>query len=166
MKKCIALLLAGLTALMVLALAACGQKEPEPEPRRFELSDVQMLADEGTFSEELEALDADIAFALYHLADYGLTLKDLTDAAVLRSAGATCEEAAVLLFDVDDWDKKTEKAVEALEDYLQSQIDSNQNYRPDEIPKLENALVEARGNRVVLVVASDMEKAKELLEID
>lgn len=166
MKKIIALFLAGLTALMLLSLSACGQTEPEPEPRRFELTDVQSLAEEGVFSEELEELDADMAFALYHLADYGLTLEDLTGAAVLRSAGATCEEGAVLLFDVDDWDKKTEKAVEALGDYLQSQIDSNVDYRPDEIPKLESALLEARGNRVILVVASDAEKAKTFLEIE
>ena len=163
MKRYITMLLAG---LMVLSLTACSQTKPEPEPRRIELSDVQTLADEGAFSEELEALDADIAFALYHLADYGLTLKDLTDAAVLRSAGATCEEAAVLLFDVDNWDEKVDLAVEALEDYLQSQIDGNVDYRPDEIPKLENALLEARGNRVVLVVADNVEKAKELLEIE
>ncbi len=163
MKKIITLFLAGLT---VLSLAACGQTNPEPEPRRFELTDVQTLAEEGVFSEELEQLDADIAFALYHLADYGLTLKDLTDAAMLRSAGATCEEAAVLLFDVDDWAEKTDKAVQALEDYLQNQIDTNVDYRPDEIPKLESALLEARGNRVVLVVANDAAKAKSLLEIE
>lgn len=161
MKKYISLLLAG---VMALALVACGG-QAEPEPRRFELSDVQMLADAGVFSEELEELDADIAFALYHLADYGLTLKDLTDAAVLRSSGATCEEGAVLLFDVEDWDEKVKLAVQALEDYVQSQIDTNVDYRPDEIPKLESAVVEARGNRVVLVVANDVQAAKELLEI-
>lgn len=161
MKKYISLLLAG---VMAMALVACGG-QTEPEPRRFELSDVQMLADAGVFSEELEALDADIAFALYHLADCGLTLKDLTDASVLRSSGATCEEGAVLLFDVDDWDEKVKLAVQALEDYVQSQIDTNVDYRPDEIPKLESAVVEARGNRVVLVVANDVQAAKELLEI-
>lgn len=162
MKKYISLLLAG---VMALALVACGG-QTEPAPRRFELSDVQMLADAGVFSEELEALDTDIAFALYHLADYGLTLKDLTDAAVLRSSGATCEEGAVLLFDVEDWDEKVKLAVQALEDYVQSQIDTNVDYRPDEIPKLENAVIEARGNRVVLAVANDVQTAKELLEIE
>ena len=163
MKKYLSLLLAG---AMALTLAACGQTQPEPEPRRFELEDVQMLADNGVFSEELEQLDTDMAFALYHLADYGLTLKDLSEASLMRSAGATCEEAAVLLFDVEDWEEKTETAVEALEDYLQSQIDSNVDYRPNEIPKLENALLEARGNRVVLVVAQDVEQAKTLLEME
>ena len=161
MKKYITLLLAGLLAL---SLAACGEREPEA--RRIELGDVQAMADAGVFSEELETLDADIAFALYHLADYGLTLKDLTDAAVLRSAGATCEEGAVLLFDVEDWQDKVERAEQALEDYIQSQIDTNVDYRPEEVPKLENAVIEARGNRVVLVVANDVQTAKDLLEIE
>ena len=159
MKKYMSLLLAG---VMALALVACGG-QTEPAPRRFELSDVQMLADAGVFSEELEELDADIAFALYHLADCGLTLKDLTDAAVLRSSGATCEEAAVLVFtDVE----KAELALTALEDYIQSQIDSNVDYRPGEIPKLEDAVVSWRGHTLALVVANDVEKAKDILEIE
>lgn len=163
MKKYVTLLLAG---LMALSMTACGQTQAEPEPRRLELSDVQTLADAGVFSEELEELDADVAFALYHLGDYGLDRADLTDAAVLRSAGATCEEAAVLRFDVENWEEKTAQAVEALEDYLTGQIDANENYRPDEIPKLEGALLESRGDRVVLVVAADVQQAKTLLEIE
>lgn len=161
MKKYMTLLLAG---VMALSLTACGQSQPEP--RRFELSDAQMLADAGVFSEELEELDADVAFALYHLGDYGLDRADLTDAAVLRSAGATCEECAVLRFEVDSWKEKTSQAVDALEEYLDGQINANENYRPDEIPKLEQALLEARGDRVILVVADDAEQAKTLLEIE
>jgi len=76
---------------------------------------------------------------------------------------------AVLVFAGDNADErgeKAEKACQALEDYVQNQIDSNADYRPNEIPKLENALIEGRGNRIVLVVAEDVEQAKELLEID
>ena len=63
MKKYISLLLAG---VMAMALVACGG-QTEPEPRRFELSDVQMLADAGVFSEELEELAEKAKFSQYTL---------------------------------------------------------------------------------------------------
>lgn len=159
MKKYISLLLAG---VMALALVACGQQPGAAEVQCYEVGMVHALAEGGVFSEELEELDADIAFALYILADYGLTMKDLTEASVLRSSGATCEEAAVLVFtDIE----KAKLAVNALEDYVQNQIDSNVDYRPDEVPKLEDAVVSRAGHTVALIVANDVEKAKDILNI-
>ena len=160
MKKVVCLLLAG---AMALALAACGQPSGADEVQCYAVEQVGELAEAGVFSEELEELDADIAFALYVLADYGLTMKDLTEAAVLRSSGATCEEAAVLVFtDIE----KAKLAVTALEDYVHNQIDSNVDYRPDEIPKLEEAVVSRAGHTLALVVANDVETAKEILNIE
>ncbi len=159
MKKYISLLLAG---IMALSLVACGHPSGAAEVQCYEVEMVHALAEGGVFSEELEELDADIAFALYVLADYGLTMKDLTEASVLRSSGATCEEAAVLVFtDIE----KAKLAVNALEDYVQNQIDSNVDYRPDEVPKLEDAVVSRAGHTLALVVANDVEKAKDILNI-
>lgn len=158
-----------LTALMALAclcaLTACqGEKKPAPAP--FETALVQEIAEAGAFSEELEELDGDVAFALYKLADYGLEREDMTECAVLRSAGATCEEAAVLEFGGEKGgdSKAMEQVGQALMDYVQSQIDANSDYRPNDIPKLENALVERRGDTFLLVVANDLDAAKSVLE--
>ena len=85
----------------------------------------------------------------------------LTDCAVLRSSGATCEEGAVLVFAGEE---QAEAALSALKDYIQGQITSNQDYRPEEIPKLEAALVDRRGNTVLLAVASDQEAVQSALE--
>ena len=161
MKKLRSLLMA---VLMIMSLSACGG-EAEQEERLFETGDVQALVDAGVFSEELEELDADVAFALYHLGDYGLEREDLLEAAVVRSAGATCEEAAVLIFGTDDA-KLPAQAQKALEDYIDSQVENNEDYRPDEIPKLEQAIVECRQGHVVLVVANNAEKAGEILEMN
>ena len=118
----------------------------------FETADVQALVEAGAFSEELETLDADLAFALYHLADYGLNREELLEGAVVRSAGATCEEAAVLIFAGEE---QAATAAAALEDYLETQIESNENYRPQEIPKLEEAVVYVVEESVLFVVAAD-----------
>lgn len=139
-------------------LVACQEKSKEAL-EAYELSDVQSIADAGAFSEELEEVDGDTAFALYKLADYGLNREDLEDCAVLRSAGATCEEAAVLVIAGED-QELVDQAKKAIQDYVQSQIDTNRDYRPAEIPKLENALVDGKGRTLLLVVANDLEAAK------
>ena len=156
MKKIVSL---ALTLVLALTLTACGGGGDEEAV--YSVDQVQAMADAGAFSEELEELDGDTAFALYKLADYGLTREDLTDCAVLRSSGATCEEGAVLVFAGAD---QADQGRKALEVYLQNQIASNEDYRPAEIPKLEAAELSCRGNTVLLVVASDLEAALGALE--
>lgn len=157
MKK---LLTVTLALALALSLTSCGGKENDAPPL-YSTAHVEAMAEAGAFSEELEELDADTAFALYKLADYGLAREELTDCAVLRSAGATCEEGAVLVFASAD---KAETAAGALKDYVQSQIEANEDYRPDEIPKLEDAYISQRGITLLLVVANDMDAAKKAVE--
>ena len=93
MKKLLTIMLA---LALSLGMTACGGKDSGD----YKPADVQAMAEAGAFSETLEELDADTAFsALYRLESYGLAREDLKDCAVLRSAGATCEEGAVLVLD-------------------------------------------------------------------
>ena len=157
MKK---FLTAARALVLLLTLAACGGREgkedPSGSPALYGVSEVQSVVDAGAFSESLEEVDADTAFALYKLADYGLERENMYDASVIRSAGATCEEMAVRCFDSEE---QASKAVEALEDYVAGQITANEDYRPAEIPKLENALVKQLQHTVLLLVANDYEAA-------
>ena len=152
MKKLLSLMLAAVAAL---ALTACGGGgEENGAPPIYSTQNVADIAEAGAFSEMLEELDGDTAFLLYKLGDYGLSREDMTDCAVLRSSGATCEEAAVLVFSDAE---QAETAVGALEDYVAGQITANADYRPAEIPKLESARIDRRGETVLLVVANDLE---------
>lgn len=160
MKKPWIIGLIGLACMWTLT--AC-QAKSDANQKPYEPALVQTIAEAGAFSEELEQLDGDTAFALYRLADYGLSREDLTDCAVLRSAGATCEEAAVLV--IADGDQTlVGQAEQALKDYVQGQIDANRDYRPAEIPKLENALIDVRGQALLLVVANDLESAESAVD--
>ena len=154
MKKLMALMMA---FVCVLTMSACGKAEGEV----FTLESLDKVQQAGAFSEELEELDADTAFMLYKLADYGLSREDLTEAAVVRSAGATCEEGAVLIFSDAD---KAAKAAEAMGDYLESQIEANVNYRPNEIPKLEGAVLITRGKTLLMVVPNDAAAVRSVFE--
>ena len=152
MKKLLSLMLAAVAAL---ALTACGGGgEENGAPPIYSTQNVADIAEAGAFSETLEELDGDTAFLLYKLGDYGLSREDMTDCAVLRSSGATCEEAAVLVFSDAE---QAETAVGALEDYVAGQITANADYRPAEIPKLESARIDRRAETVLLVVANDLE---------
>lgn len=152
MKKLLSLTLA---LALVLGLTACGGKKEV-----YKTGDVQAMVKAGAFSEELEELDGDTAFALYKLADAGLEREDLKDCAVLRSAGATCEEAAVLVLSDN---QKAKSAGKALFAYIDQQIAANEDYRPAEIPKLKGVYCSTWGNTVLMVVASDMDAAKTAL---
>lgn len=150
-----------LVLALLLGLSACAKGGDNDAPPLYGTYHVAALVEAGAFSEELEELDGDTAFMLYKLADYDLEREDLKDCAVQRSAGATCEEAAVLVFTSAD---KAKTAKGALEDYVQGQIEANTDYRPAEIPKLEGALVDIRGETLLLVVANDLDAAKGALK--
>lgn len=155
MKRIGALCLAALTA--ALLLTACGgQKDGSDKAGPYTADTLQALVEAGAFSEELEGLDEETAFALYQLADYDLSREELSGCTVLRSAGATCEEAAVLTLAGEE---QAEKAVTALEDYVDGQIAANRDYRPGEIPKLEGALIKRSGGTVLLAVVYDLDAA-------
>ena len=149
----------GLAALMcLLALASCGGQEGQTAWTEEQGQDI--LAS-GAFSEELEELDLDTAFLLYGLGDAGLDRENLTGGLCRRSAGATCEELAVLIFNSEE---AAETASQALQTYLEGQIESNRDYRPAEIPKLEGAWVSQQWSTLLLVVADDVEAARSAVE--
>lgn len=160
MKKLIRLTLA---LVLILGLAACGGGENNAPPLYFS-GHVAKIDESGAFTADLydmEEVDADTAFLLYRLGGRGLEREDLKECTALRSAGATCEEAAVLVFTGAD---RAKAAVDALGDYIAGQIDENMDYRPAEIPKLENAWISRRGETVLLVVANDLDAAKKAIE--
>ena len=65
-KKLLSLTLA---LAAVLTLAACRGNEINDAPPLYSVGSVEKLAEAGAFSEELEELDGDTAFALYKLAN-------------------------------------------------------------------------------------------------
>lgn len=154
MKKVLAAVMA---LLCLMSLAACGGKETQAA---YTQEQAQQILDGGVFSEQLEDLDLDTAWALYGLGQQGLDREQLTGGVVHRSSGGTCEELALLIFQ-DGEAAKT--AVTALEAYLQDQIEENRNYRPAEIPKLEDPFLAQGDNTVLLVVSGNTEQVKQLL---
>ena len=154
MKKIICIMLA---AALLFAGVACG-KQPEPEASFPAELTTQALLDSGAFSEPLEELDPDIAVMMFWLSG---DVAEYEGSKIYYSTGATAEIAAVI--SVRD-EGKVPEVEQALKAWVESQIEAEQDYRPAEVPKLENAIVEARGFTVLLVVANDTNKAVEAVE--
>lgn len=154
MKKILGVVMA---LACLISLISCGSKDSSAA---YTKEQAQQIMDGGVFSEQLEDLDLDTAWSLYQLAGAGLSRDQLTDGVVHRSSGGTCEELALLIFQDADA-AKTAKT--ALETYLQDQIKENKNYRPAEIPKLEDPFLEQAGDSVLLVVSGNTDTVKSIL---
>ena len=149
-----------LLPMLALTLLLCACAQPAAPSEHFAPETVQHLLDCGAFSEPIDPLEADIAWGLYRLSAAGLSREDMTQAVAYRSSGATCEELALLTFR-DAAAALT--ATQALEGYLADQILANRDYRPAQIPKLEQAQLLCRGNTVLLLVANDYSPTAPLL---
>lgn len=151
MKKLVSLALA---AVLGLTLCACGGGEKAafaPEGTAAAL-----LETPGVFSEELERLDDAVLEGFY-----GITEDDAVVLAVSYcSTGATAEEVTVLFFEgVKEAQAFEEKALAHI-DY---QKEANESYRPQEMPKLDKAIVERRGESILILVCDDPEAARAVL---
>lgn len=140
---------AALLALcLVLPLVACGQGG-ELKLNIDELG--EELYSAGTFGEELYSLDESVAQGLYG------TDAD-TRCWVRAGTGATAEELAV--FETKDADAAA-ALVQKLEARNADRIESYSSYIPEEVPKLESAVILSGGRYVVLCVAEDSSAVRE-----
>ncbi len=148
--------LPGFVALVVLLLllSACGggsEKKPLPSPDQL----ARTMLDSGVFSEELEEADADIAAYLY-----GLEEGDGVELHSWLSTGATAEEFSLFVCQDDAALKTVRESVDAR---LEFQKRTFADYAPQEVPKLDGAVVRVRDRVLVVCVAADPEKAAKLL---
>lgn len=135
---------------LMLSLAACsGGAKAAFDPETATAA----ILDSGAFSAAPEELDA---ANLYDFEGYGLKEGVVTASKSYLASGLT-EQVSVLVCK----DESGAKAVEQLlKLYLEDAKASYQDYAPNEIPKLDAAILERRGSTVLLVVAGDAAKAQ------
>lgn len=116
----------------------------------------QKLMDSLSFEYPLNQLPEDAANRLYKLD--GSILEE--QAVYVGTGGALADEVSVWRVK-DEKDAKTVQ--EAAEKRVENQKASFQDYVPEEMPKLEKAVITVDGDTVILCVSGDPEKAKEVI---
>lgn len=143
-------------ALAIGVMSGCGKQETTQEA--LDLSEIaQTLQNDLTFKDSLNQLDDSLMGNFYPSVD----LSKVEEYVVYVSgSGSTAEEIA--LFEVKA-PEDAEMVKTAIEERITDQTVSFQDYFPEEMVKIENAVVKSGGNYVFAVLCNDYEKAGNLL---
>ena len=136
-----------MTLAILLLLSGCaGTAEQE-----IDLEAVSTAVAQGNlFSDDMNPAQTDILLMLY-----GLSQDEVAQVVGYVGSGATAEELTGA-----DAAAKIAAQVQARVD---AQLTSFRDYAPQEVPKLESAVILQKGNFVVLCVCADNAAAKEIL---
>lgn len=149
-----------------------ASEEPEETEEASETSEAPAQTQEATeeinyagLADELAALvkDDDVSQVdnAMAAATYGIDAEKVQDCKVFLSSGATASEIAVFAM-------KDEEGVNELLELINQRIEERKtsfaDYAPDEVPKLENAVLLNKDNYVVFAVVADPQAAEDVIK--
>lgn len=141
-------------AVLAVCLLLSGCSSTQTGARPFDpAADAQTLLDSGAFSEPLTEMEQDVVCGTL----YQIDSADVTASAVYTTPTAGAEELAI--FTLTDADA-AQSALSALQQRVEDQRAALESYQPDEVGKLDHAIVEQRGNSVLLMVPADADAAR------
>ena len=154
MKKYLSFVLASL--MLILSLTACGEKAPKEVT-----ASAADLAKQLTETVSDGTLAADPVVSDILDSTYFVDMEQVEESAAYMSTGATASEVAVI--------KCTDSSYASeVEDLFKSRVESQSelfaSYAPDEVKKLDAAVIKVSGNYVGLCVTDDTSKAESILE--
>ena len=133
---------------MLFLLVSCGKKS---EIINAELS--REITDNVEFSEQLTQIDTINAQKRYMLSS-----KDYSEITAFVGTASVCDEFVIVKT------SNTEGIIEDLRSYIDSKKESYKTYRPNEIYKLDNAIIEQYEDAVVMIITADSDDAIRVYE--
>ncbi len=131
-----------LVALLLL-VCGCGKKET------IEISELSsVLAESVSFSEQLTQIDVSNIEKRY-----ALNSKDYTEIMAFVGTLSTCDEYVIVKTETPD------AMVEKFNKYIEKKREEYKLYRPDELYKLDSAVIETHNKSVVMIITADFENA-------
>lgn len=148
-------------AIIVIIVIIIGTKVIFIDKNKNVKIDISKLAaellDSQIFEDNLDEIDKETA-----IKRYGFNAEIINNIKAYTGTGATAEEILIVeLLDkngIEEIEKKIEKEIEERKNDFQ-------NYLPREVFKLENYILENKGNYVILCISNNYEKAKEVINI-
>ncbi|MDR1204207.1 MAG: DUF4358 domain-containing protein [Peptococcaceae bacterium] len=137
-------------AAALLVLCMCGRAQAL-DPAKL----AEDLIGGVPFAEALTPLETENAQRLYRIDS-----KDMLQVVAYVGTGATVDEFSI-------WESSGSSAAKRIQESLQSRIDEQKegysDYMPEEVPKLDHAVLIQQGDWVILCVSEDAEIAKEII---
>lgn len=157
-KKLLAMLL---MAALSVSMVACGNGGTgdsgvgDNNNKEFNAEELaQSLATEITYTGKMEQLPEDEV-------EWYIDLEEGVTGIVYEVAGVSCEQVAIFTVPNDD---AADKVIASLEELLADQKQQNAAYDAKVASRIENAVLEHKGDYVILCVSDDSAKAKELIK--
>jgi len=145
-----------LIAASAAAMLFCGCTRGAAEVN-VPVSDItSKLIDELTWVDSLRQIDDSVINKFYGFDTSKLEAYEV----YVSDSGSTAEEIAVVK--MSDSSVKDDVTA-AMEKRVEKQKKQFENYMPEEMFKLENALISEHGSYVILVVADEFEQAEEII---
>lgn len=148
--------LTALFPVLLLLLASCGGEKNDAGPL-YSVSHAKALVDAGAFSGMMEEVDASTALMIY-----GIDEADVKECACYMASNTSVSADEVTVLELTGAEA-AERAETACEDRVANQIDSCTDYCPDQVPRLEDAVISRRENTVLLAVG-DPDKLPQALK--
>ncbi len=136
--------------LCVLMLFGCGSSTSAGESASAQ---AEKIVSELNLTDKMDKVEDRIIKGLFFFEEG--TLKD---SSVYIANDKSADIVAV--FESED----TAAVKERVNTYLATAKEQMQNYYPDEVFKIDNAIVEEAGDKVVLIVTGDIENAKKIAD--
>ena len=111
----------------------------------------------GDFKDNLAEVDTTMALTRL----YSLDPEQIEESMFYTNSQATAEEIAVIKVKSEEY---VQAVKEAYETRIADQKTACESYLPDEMPKLEAAVIYENGKYVVLCVSNDSDKALEIIQ--
>lgn len=144
--------IAVLAAAVALLLAGCGKAKAD-----FDVSALGSdLAQNITYADTLGEMDLGTASMFLNLSGV-----DVVKASIYEGSGGTAEEIVVLECSSEDEAKKAEQV---LKDRVSEQIESFTDYVPEELTKLNAAVIKVSGKYAVLSVSDTPDEARKIID--
>ena len=115
----------------------------------------EQLVNEVDFSDEMSAIALEMAQNVFDVADLGIT-----EQAVYMSAGATADVIAIFKCSDDNMSELKNR----IDSWISDIKETNTNYAPEEIPKLEDCVKRQEGDYYMVVISGDNDKVNEIID--
>lgn len=140
-------------------LAGCG-KTPDDSTAKKEV-DINVVAEgllkDVSFKDNLSTIDNEIALSRV----YFLEQDKIASGVFYMNTNATAEEIAIVKVNDSAY---VENVKAAFENRVSEQKAACKDYLPDEMPKLDSAVIYSSGDYVVLCISNDNDAAKTKIE--